>query len=244
MRLDLLQRFSDLVGPPNAAVPLFDAAMLYSAALQDGDIWAEALQVRVELEQACVEACQGFEGSVAIVEGVLAFLRRHHFTGNVSHYEDPRNSLMDRVLERRLGLPITLSVLTMHLCERCGAELHGLSFPGHFLVGSELEGEDPLIWDPFRGGRRLLLDELAALYTSVVGHHVEPHSAQLRAHLDPSPSRMILSRMIENLRRHFTLAGQRARVTDTLELLAVLHPDVPRIRELLAEAPKQHHLLN
>ena len=244
MRVDLLQRFADLVGPAGSAVPLFDAAMLYSAALQDGDTWPQARLARREIELAVVDHCVGREGAIDIVEGVLEFLRRNRFRGNVSEYEDPKNSLMDRVLERRLGLPISLSVLAIHLAERCGVELHGVGFPGHFLVGLQLEGGEPHLWDPFRGGRRLQLDELAALYTSVVGHHVEPDSPELLDKLRPSHSRLVLTRMLENLRRHYAGAQQFERVADTLELLAALHPDVPRIRELLDEHPRHHHLIN
>lgn len=246
MRVDLLQRFSDLVGPADAAVPLFEASLAYSAALQDGAVWPEARAARREIEEAVTHHCAGLReaGEVAIVEGVLGFLRTRHFVGNVDRYEDPRNSLMDRVLERRLGLPITLSALAMHLSECCKVELHGIGFPGHFLVGLQLDGDDPLVWDPFRGGRRLQLDELAALYTTIVGQHVEPDSPQLRAHLRPCPSRLWLTRMLENLRRHFAMAGEPNRVGDTLELLAALHPGVERIRELLARHAVRKHLLN
>lgn len=254
MRIDLLHHFADLVGPSEAAVPLFDSAMLYASALQDGDIWPEAHMARQEIELAVVDHCAGRVGAVDIAEGVLEFLRRSHFRGNLRDYEDPRNSLMDRVLERRLGLPISLCVLTIHLAERCGVELHGLSFPGHFLVGLQLEpdvaGEvtgpeaDLHVWDPFRGGRRLQLDELAALFTNVVGHHVEPDSPELQAHLRPCHSRLILTRMLENLRRHYGMAHELERVADTLELLAALHPEIPQIREMLEQHPRQHHLLN
>lgn len=254
MRVDLLHRFADLVGPPGAAVPVFDAALLYAAALQDGDTWPEARIARREIELAVVDYCVGREGPIAIVEGVLEFMRRNRFRGNMRNYTDPRNSLMDRVLERRVGLPITLSVLAIHLAEVCGVELHGIGFPGHFLVGVQLNdlqggaGRDPLaephVWDPFRGGRRLQLDELAALFTTVVGHHVEPDSPELLGQLVACPSRSILTRMLENLRMHYGMSHELERVADTLELLAVLHPDVPQILELLADHPRQRHLLN
>ena len=246
MRVDLLQRFAILVGPPRSAVPVFDAAMVFAAALQDGDVWPEARLAQRELELAVVDHCASREGEAAIVEGVLEFMRWSRFRGNIRDYEDPRNSLMDRVLERRLGLPITLCALATHLAERCGVELHGIGFPGHFLVGLQLEqeGVEPLIWDPFRDGRRLHLDELAALFTSVVGRQVEADSEVLLDHLRPCHSRLILTRMLENLRRHYGLAHERERVVDTLELLATLHPDVAQIREMLDEHPRQHHLLN
>ena len=246
MRVDLLDRFATLVGPPNAVVPLFDCSMVYAAALQDGDIWPEARDRRRELELAVIEHCSGREGAIDIVEGVLDFLRREQFRGNIRAYEDPRNSLMDRVLERRLGLPISLCVLAIHLAECCGVELHGISFPGHFLIGLELrEGNyDPIVWDPFRGGRRLQLDELAALFTMVVGHHVEPDSPVLHNQLRPCHSRLILTRQLENLRRHYGMREELERVVDTLELLAALHPNEPQIQELLASHPRQRHLIN
>src|SRR5690606_7050164 len=115
---------------------------------------------------------------------------------------------------------------------------------GHFLVGMQLDGDDPRVWDPFQPGVRVGPDLLARIYASVVGHSVEPDSPQLRAHLQPAHSRLILTRMLENLRRHYTLAGERRRVADVLELLAVLHPDVPRIREMLDEQPRRRDLLN
>jgi len=246
MRIDLLERFTTIVGPANAAVPLFDSSMIYAAALQDGDTWPEARAVRDELELAVVDHCAGRRGGVDIVEGVLDFIRCQRFRGNIREYDDPRNSLMDRVLERRLGLPISLCVLAIHLAERCGVELEGVSFPGHFLIGLGLgEGNyDPYVWDPFRGGRRLQLDELAALFTMVVGHHVEPDSPVLHAQLRPCHSRMVLTRQLENLRRHYGMLDELGRVADTLELLAALHPDEPQIRELLEAHPRQRHLLN
>ena len=246
MRVDLLHHFAALVGPSESAVPLFESSMLYAAALQDGDTWAEAHSARQEIEQAVVDHCAGRASPIEIVEGVLEFLRRNRFHGNIENYEDPRNSLMDRVLERRLGLPISLSVLAIHLAECCGVALHSLSFPGHFLVGLQLEDPkaDPHVWDPFRGGRRLQLDELAALFTNVVGHHVEPDSPELQTHLRPSHSRLILTRMLENLRRHYAMAHELERVADTLELLAALHPEIPQIREMLEQHPRQRHLLN
>lgn len=246
MRVDLLHRFAELVGPTQTAVPLFDSSMTYAAALQDGDTWPEARIAKREIELAVVDHCVGRQGAVDITEGVLEFMRRNRFRGNIRNYEDPRNSLMDRVLERRLGLPISLCVLAIHLAERCGVELHGISFPGHFLVGLQLDDaeSDTHVWDPFRGGRRLQVDELAALFTSVVGHHVEPDSDELLAQLQPCHSRLILTRMLENLRRHYGMGHELGRVADTLELLAALHPDVPQIREMLDEHPRQRHLLN
>jgi regulator of sirC expression with transglutaminase-like and TPR domain len=244
MRIDLLDRFSALVGAADTPVPLFDAALAYSAALQDGDVWTGAAELRAELEDQVLDHCADLHGEVAVAEGVLEFLAQRGFAGDRTNYEDVGNSLMDRVLERRRGLPITLSVLAMHLAGRCGIRLDGIAFPGHFLVGMQLDGDAPHVWDPFQAGVPVGPEQLARIYASVIGQPVESDSPQLRAYLQPAHSRLILTRMLENLRRHYTLAGERGRVADVLELLAVLHPDVARIRELLDEQPRRRDLLN
>lgn len=244
MRIDLLERFAVVVGAADTPVPIFDAALAYSAALQDGDVWPGAAALRAELEREVLDHCAELHGELAVAEGVLAFMALRGFGGDRANYEQVANSLMDRVLERRRGLPITLGVLAMQLAERCGIRLEGIAFPGHFLVGMQLDGDDPKVWDPFQGGVRVGPEQLAQIYTSVIGQGVEPDSPQLRAHLQPAHSRLILTRMLENLRRHYSLAGERDRVADVLELLAVLHPEVVRIRELLDEQPRRRDLLN
>lgn len=244
MRLDLLDRFAAVVGAADTPVPIFDAALAYSAALQDGDVWPGAAALRAELEEQVLDHCADLQGELAVAQGVLEFLALRGFWGDRANYDHTDNSLMDRVLERRRGLPITLSVLAMQLAGRCGIQLDGIAFPGHFLVGMQLEGDDPAVWDPFQRGVRVGPEQLAAIYAGVVGQHVEPDSPQLRAHLQPAHSRLILTRMLENLRHQYTLAGERGRVADVLELLAVLHPEVARIRELLDEAPRRRDLLN
>jgi regulator of sirC expression with transglutaminase-like and TPR domain len=244
VRLDLLERFAVVVGASDTQVPIFAAALAYSAALQDGDVWPGAAALQAELEQQVLDHCADLRGEVAVAEGVLEFMAASGFVGDRANYEQVANSLMDRVLERRRGLPITLGALAMQLAGRCGIRLDGIAFPGHFLVGMQLDSDDPQVWDPFQGGIRVGPEQLAQIYASVVGQAVEPNSPQLRAHLQPAHSRLILTRMLENVRRHYTLIGERGRVADVLELLAVLHPEVVRIRELLDEQPRRRDLLN
>ncbi|MFV8749733.1 transglutaminase family protein [Nannocystaceae bacterium ST9] len=244
MRLDLLDRFAELVGAADTHVPIFDAALAYSAALQDGDVWPGAAAMRRELEDQVLEHCGDLHGEVAIAEGVLAFLAERGFAGDHARPTSAEDSFMDRVLERRAGLPITLGVLAMQLAGRCGIRLEGIAFPGHFLVGMQLESDEPRVWDPFFRGAPVGPEQLAGIYANVIGQAVAPDSPELRAHLQPAHSRLILTRMLENLRRHYTLAGDRARVADVLELLAVLHPEIVRIRELLDEQPRRRDLLN
>ena len=81
----------------------------------------------------------------------LVLGERHGFLGDTSDYGDPRNSMLDSVLARRTGLPITLSVVWVAVARRAGFELHGVGLPGHYVVG-HFGADPPLLLDPFRGG--------------------------------------------------------------------------------------------
>src|SRR5208282_3287743 len=87
------------------------------------------------------------------------------FEGNRDQYSDPRNSYLNQVLDRRLGIPITLSVLYLEVGRRLGINLYGVSFPAHFLVKA-VDERGELIIDPFCGGTILGLDEIRARPTS------------------------------------------------------------------------------
>src|SRR6185295_16284914 len=101
---------------------------------------------------------------------------RQGFAGNESDYYDPRNSLLPDVLERRMGIPITLALVYCEIAKRVGVPAKGVSFPGHFLVRIERRGADagrpPIIIDPFFNGRMLDDKSLDALLKRVVGPKV------------------------------------------------------------------------
>src|SRR3989441_12935258 len=81
------------------------------------------------------------------------------FHGNTEDYHDPRNSFLNDVLERRTGIPISLSVVFIEVSRRLGVPVEGVGFPGHFLV--RVAGhQGPLLLDPFFGGRPIDHDEL------------------------------------------------------------------------------------
>lgn len=121
------------------------------------------------------------------------------FRGNSAHHDDPQNSLIHRVLDRRTGLPITLSIVYLLVAERCGITLEPVALPGHFVVGCFTE-DRALYIDPFRNGmvssREDLLGWLAGLDL--------PHD---HAHLAPSTIRETLARCCRNLAAHLSSAG-------------------------------------
>lgn len=118
--------------------------------------------------------------------------------GNEQDYYDPRNSYIHKVLERGLGIPISLSVVTIEVGRRAGLGLHGIGFPAHFLVGAGHNGGSDLevFMDPFHQGRLLDRGGCEALLRRFTGGAI-PFSPRL---LEPIDARAILTRMLRNLK--------------------------------------------
>jgi regulator of sirC expression with transglutaminase-like and TPR domain len=156
------------------------------------------------------------------------------FRGNQDDYYDPRNSFLNDVLERRTGIPISLSVLMIETGARLGITIEGVGFPGHFLVRAPSAG-DPLLFDPFFGGRPLDERELLARYRRVSGDErtrLPPEALEATGTLG------ILARMLRNLLRTYLDRGDHAHALEAVDLLLVLVPESAeevRLRGLLYE---------
>ncbi|MCS6849810.1 MAG: transglutaminase-like domain-containing protein [Gemmataceae bacterium] len=140
------------------------------------------------------------------------------FRGNVEHYYDARNSYLNQVLERRTGIPITLSAVAMTVGQRAGLEVVGVGLPGHFIVKAVDHGEE-VLFDPFHGGRQLLPEEAGRLVERLTGLPFPVTPQRLR----PTPLAGIVQRLLNNLRAIYL--GQRdfpraLRVLERLQLLA------------------------
>jgi regulator of sirC expression with transglutaminase-like and TPR domain len=137
------------------------------------------------------------------------------FAGNTVDYGDPRNSLFDDVLDRRLGIPITLSVLMLAIGGRRGIAVHGVGMPGHFLVGTD--GTE--FFDPFHRGARLDVAGCAARFAET-----QPASSFHASFLRPVGARPIVERMLVNLQQCYL---QRAPASAAwVVALRLLLPDV------------------
>lgn len=151
------------------------------------------------------------------------------FRGNAEDYYDPKNSFLSQVLERRVGIPITLSVLFLEVARRVGVLAQGVNFPGHFLVRVAAEDSWRFL-DPFEGGRVLGPAELEALLRQSAG----PAAALEPSLLAAATKRQIVSRMLVNLAGIYGKHGDLPRSLAVLERLAVLDPENPRLsRELV-----------
>ena len=190
-------------------VAVVPAALALSEILQGGRTWPGAEACLRRLEDATERAvAQDGGDQAAAAHTVMMVLAREGFAGDESSYEDPRNSFLDRVLERRRGLPISLSVLAVHLGRHAGVPLTGVGFPGHFLVGMQLREPEPVVLDPFRGGRRLEGTDLDQLLARATGRRAAPDQERWREYLRPASGRDVIVRMLRNLVMHLHNAKQ------------------------------------
>lgn len=181
----------------------------------------------------------------AQADAVSAHIYEHlGFRGNEQDYYDPKNSLLPDVLERRIGIPITLALVYCEVARRAGVRARGVSFPGHFIVrvdpparegilatslprGSQLD-DGPIAVDPFFGGRRL--DE-AGLQT-LLKRAAPSQKLALDEHLAPASARTMLVRMLINLKWIHATRGDFARALLALDRIISLTPDsIPALRE-------------
>lgn len=143
---------------------------------------------------------------------------RAGFHGNTADYYDPRNSFLDEVLARRMGIPITLSVLYVEVARRVGVRASPVGFPGHFLVCIDDERRR-IVVDPFQGGRTLGEGALSSLLRRA-GSKLS-FSAELIA---PTPVRQVVARMLMNLRAVYAMRGDYARLLVVFDRLVDLLP--------------------
>jgi regulator of sirC expression with transglutaminase-like and TPR domain len=174
------EAFTRLVRRPETEIVLDEAALLIAAHDHELDVEAELSR----LDRLANDASDDVETLARFL-----FVERG-FAGNEFDYGDPHNSYLDSVLRRRVGLPITLSVLLLEVGRRRGVVLHGVGMPGHFLVGTD----DRRFVDPFHQGAILDEGECRARY-----ERLRPGAPWHPSYLDPVGPRAILVRILANL---------------------------------------------
>jgi regulator of sirC expression with transglutaminase-like and TPR domain len=189
--------FGDLASDPNPPVDAFALAL----AAEFGEVaWDEAGE---RLDRLGREVADSLSGAPRTPDREAAACRvvlgeRHGFSGETSDYGDPRNSMLDSVLERRRGLPITLSIVWIAVARRAGFLLDGVGLPGHYVVG-HFGADPPLLLDPFGGGAVIEAEQPASLVRPWT-----PHETVLR--------------MLNNLVRSYIERGDLTRALHAGEL--------------------------
>ncbi|MCU1455279.1 MAG: hypothetical protein JWN46_3425 [Acidimicrobiales bacterium] len=220
--MDEVEQFRALVRADVARLPLDVACLLVAGALDGG--------VDIAAERARLDALAGSVSGTTLVDVAHHLFRVAGFDGDRRHYYEPANSFLPRVLDRRIGIPITLAVLTIEVARRVGVPAVGISMPGHFLVGDP--ADDEALIDGFSGG--VLLDRAAArrLFAHLHGDDVpfEP------SYLDPVPSVAIVARLLANLRQIYATRGERHQLVRVLQLRCSMPGAAAGERAALAEA--------
>ena len=204
--MDITERFAVVVQQPDDGIALDEAAFLIAAHDHPVDVDAGLRTLDALATEIGVVDAQALARELFVARG---------FAGNTVDYEDPRNSYLDVVLDRRLGLPITLSVLMIEIGRRLGLPLQGVGMPGHFLVGA-----NGSFVDPFHEGAFLSAADARALY-----ERTHPGAPFLDAYLDPVGPRAVLARMLANLVHSFGTRAPLAAVWALQLRLAI--PDLP-----------------
>jgi len=203
--------------------------------LAEGALWIAAaeypdLEVDVYLKRLheMATTLRGrLRADIATAEKLLAL--NHYlfnelgFAGNAEDYYDPRNNFLNEVLERRLGIPITLGVVYIEVGRRIGLGLHGVSFPGHFLVKCALR-DGVVILDPYSRGLSLGLDDLRQRLQDA-GGDADVDEAILGQLLGAAPNKEVLARVLRNLKAVYERQDDWLRALSSSERLITLHPD-------------------
>ncbi len=145
------------------------------------------------------------------------------FSGNVEDYYDPRNSYLNEVIERRTGIPITLSILYLEVGRRIGLNLKGVSFPGHFLVKLDVR-KGQLVLDPFTGGEAQSEAGLRQRLAKVLPSR-QAESTSLDPYLEAVTPRDIVARVLRNLKSIYVQSGKLENALAVMQRMLLVVPE-------------------
>ena len=157
---------------------------------------------------------------VVLEELTRSLFKRQGFRGNKEAYYDPRNSFLNDVLDRRIGIPLTLGIVMLEVGWRLRLPLQGVNFPHHFLVRFHGEVVDLLI-DPFEGGRARFEDQAQELLDRVYGGKLRVRKSFLQV----ATKHDVLVRLLNNLKSVYLSIGDHAQALSVVERLLILCPD-------------------
>jgi regulator of sirC expression with transglutaminase-like and TPR domain len=220
------ERFAQLVSGSEDALDLAEAALLI-AQEEHPQLDVSAYLHRLEELAAAVRArlSESPSPSDIVLNLNIHLFREEGFRGNTSAYYDPANSFLNEVLDRKTGIPITLSVVYIEVGRRLGLPLVGVGFPGHFLV-KYTGPEGDVVLDPFLGGLTLDHQQLAHKLQTMYGEQ-NPFLAQIPQLLAPASKKDILVRMLRNLKGVYLQKNDFPRALSVIERILLVEPDVP-----------------
>ncbi|MCI0401509.1 MAG: tetratricopeptide repeat protein [Gammaproteobacteria bacterium] len=221
-----MQRFVSIVSGPDEDINLAEAALLI-ARIEYPDLEMDPYLRRLDELAAAVGAHLREDDSLVrtIAEMNRYLFEELGFTGNREDYLDPRNSFLNDVIERKLGIPISLSVIYLEVGQRLGLPLVGVSFPGHFLVKLCLDSGE-IVLDPFSGGLSLGKQDLEQRLKNLVGED-DPFEPDLERLLSAASKKEILVRMLRNLKSIYASRGNLNQALTVIDHILLIVPDEP-----------------
>jgi regulator of sirC expression with transglutaminase-like and TPR domain len=214
------ERFAAIAGLPDERIDLASAALWIAAEEQPGldpALWLARLD---EMAASLRPRLDGVGDDLDRVARLAGFLADDvGLRGNAEDYYDPRNSLLNEVLGRGLGIPITLALVYMEVGRRVGVPLDGVGFPGHFLLRHA--HRPGLLFDPFERGRLLTQEDCRGMLERLSGGTLAFDPRLLKV----AGPRHILIRMLNNLRRIYLHRGEFLRTIAALDRVLLLDPD-------------------
>ena len=211
-RIAVERRFASLMGHDDPATGgiweaerLLEATLLIGAHARPSEVDVEARLVDLRAMAACADP----PTLPSLVEWLFGELG---FRGDTADYDSPENSYLDRVLDRRRGLPVTLAVLTVGVGRLAGIPIRVVGMPGHVLVGDPLDAE--LFVDVFAGGRYISAGEARRIFETL-----HPPSTRFSpSYLKPTPDRLTITRVIANLQETHRRKRRHSDLADVLRL--------------------------
>jgi len=218
------ERWTRLTASPGDDVSLAEGALLI-AAEEYSDLDVDGYLGRIEEMAATLR--RRLRSDISPTEALIALNRyvfdELGFSGNAGDYYDPRNSFLNEVIDRRLGIPITLAVLYIEIGRRIGLALEGVSFPAHFLVKCVLR-EGVLILDPYARGASLGVEDLQ--------ERLKAFASDIALDPDLVPSLLtsaapkdVFARMLRNLRAIYASRGESLKALSACDRILALAPD-------------------
>jgi regulator of sirC expression with transglutaminase-like and TPR domain len=224
--VELLQQFTEMVCAEveDEQLDLFYGALLIARTEYPELDLRHYQQSLAQLAERVRMRMGGFSDARSVIAAINHVLfQEERLRGNADDYYDPRNSFLNDVLERKLGIPITLSVLYMEIARRVGLRLLGVGMPGHFLLKHyESDGRETII-DCFNSGAMLSPADCQRRLSEVF----DRDAGLQPGHLGAVSRRQILTRMLNNLRNIYVSTRKFRKALPVLDLLLCIYPRSP-----------------
>jgi regulator of sirC expression with transglutaminase-like and TPR domain len=222
-----LLRLKELAAKPDEEIDLAEAALLIAASEYEGLNWGHYLN-KLDVMADDVMLLRAGESdpqtNIKILNDYL--FGTLHFTGNQDEYNDPRNSYLNDVLERRTGIPISLSLVYMEVGKRAGMPIEGIGLPGHFIVRYNYNDEyynrtEQILLDPFNGGTSLSEEDCARMVNEIYHRPMSLTPVFMR----PVTKKQFITRMLNNLKTCYVEQEDFQRALRVERMLMAVSPE-------------------